>query len=124
MIKVEDRGLIKIIIIDGEFNADIGLKAKEIVKECIDKVDLIVISFRNVIYINSSGIRELLDILKIANSKGKKLHLSDMSKEVRELFAFTYLDNVFKIFEDINEALKLWGRLCLWPMKKKKIYLR
>jgi anti-sigma B factor antagonist len=107
MIKVEDRGLIKIIIIDGEFNADIGLKAKEIVKECIDKVDLIVISFRNVIYINSSGIRELLDILKIANSKGKKLHLSDMSKEVRELFAFTYLDNVFKIFEDINEALKL-----------------
>jgi anti-sigma B factor antagonist len=108
MIKVEDKGTTSVVYIKGEFNAQAGLKIKDSIKECLEKKDIkkFIISFRDIIYINSSGIRELIDLHKFLSNEHKELFLSEMSKEIRELFSFTYLDNVFKIIEKIDEVLE------------------
>lgn len=108
MIKAEDRGEIRILYVKGEFNAQTGLEIKEIIKGCIQNSEIrkFIISFRYIIYINSSGIRELIDIHKYLSNEHKGLYLSEMSKEIRELFSFTYLDNVFKIIDKVNEVME------------------
>jgi anti-sigma B factor antagonist len=71
-----------------------------------DNVPLVVISFKSVIYMNSSGLREIIDLLKKANKSKKELRLCDMSKDIREMFSFTGLDKVFKIFDTETQALR------------------
>ena len=108
MVKVEDIGEVRVLYAKGEFNAQTGLKIKEIIKECIQNSDVkkFTISFRDIIYINSSGIRELIEINKYLSIEHKALYLSEMSKEIRELFSFTYLDNVFKIIDKVDEIVE------------------
>jgi anti-sigma B factor antagonist len=108
MVKVEDRGDMKLIYVKGEFNAQVGLKIKEIIKEYVQKgtANKFILSFRDIIYINSSGIRELIDIHKYLSNEHKSLYLCEMSKEVRELFSFTYLDNVFKIIDKVEDPVE------------------
>ena len=108
MIKIEDKGTAKIIYVKGEFYAQMGLKIKENINKLLEDKNIkkFIISFRDIIYINSSGIRELIDLHKLLNNEKRELFLIDMSKEIKELFAFTYLDNVFKIKNNIDEALE------------------
>ncbi len=54
---------------------------------------------------NSSGLREIIDLLKNANKMKKELGLCEMSSDIREMFAFTGLDKVFKIYETEAQAL-------------------
>ncbi|MDY6821255.1 MAG: STAS domain-containing protein [Deferribacterota bacterium] len=93
----------------GEVNAQVGIKMKEIIKEKLGEnkgIASVIIFFNDVVYINSSGIRELIDILKYLKSENKNLYLIGMSKEIREMFSFTNLDSVFNIFNNLEDIFK------------------
>ncbi len=106
MIESKDVNGKKVVYFKGEINAQTGAQLKEDVLKMFDSVPLVVISFKSVIYMNSSGLREIIDLLKKANKSKKELRLCDMSKDIREMFSFTGLDKVFKIFDTEMQALR------------------
>ena len=54
---------------------------------------------------NSSGLREIIDLFKTANKNKKEVSLCDMNSDIREMFSFTGLDKVFKIYDTEAQAL-------------------
>lgn len=95
-----------VVSLEGEINGDTGMVYKNAIKAMFDKSSVIVISFHDVVYLNSSGLREIIDLLKSANRAKVDLHLCDMSKDIREMFSFTGLEKVFKIYDTQTAALE------------------
>ena len=96
----------QLILMSGEINAQTGEEYRTLITGLFDTADVFVISFRDVVYMNSSGMREIIDLLKSANKVKKELRLCDMSKDIREMFAFTGLEKVFKIYDTQESALE------------------
>jgi len=105
MLDVQDKGTKKLVSVKGEINAQTGSELKKDVLELFNSSDYIVLSFQGVVYMNSSGLREIIDLLKSTNKIKKTLILCEMSADIREMFTFTGLDKVFKIFDTQAQAL-------------------
>ena len=95
----------RIIDFKGEINAKTGAEYKEMVVKLFNNADAFIISMKDVVYLNSSGLREIIDLLKQATKAKKELRLCDMSKDIREMFSFTGLEKVFKIFDTQAQAM-------------------
>ena len=65
----------------------------------------ILINFENVTFFSSAAINKLIVLEKRIKAQGGKLKLSNLRPEVRDLFSFTNLDNLFSILEDQKEAI-------------------
>ncbi len=102
--KIDNVGGKWIAHLDGEINAITGAEYKKTIMGVFTDTPVVVISFRNVVYLNSSGLREIIDLLKNANKAKVELRLCDMSRDIREMFAFTGLEKVFKIYNTQAEA--------------------
>ena len=87
---------------------DIDIKSSPMLKskvlELADRGS-VVLSLKHVHYINSSGLREIVDLFKILKESDKELRLCEMSVDMKELFSFTGLSKVFKIFDTEKDAL-------------------
>lgn len=103
--KQEKKGKI-IFYLKGEINGQTGLELKNNVIETYKTKNSVVLSFKNVVYMNSSGLREIIDLLKQSRKDKKELLLCDMTKDIREMFSFTGLDKVFRIYESESEVLR------------------
>lgn len=106
MFDVKEVGGVTVVYLKGEVNAQSGLELKNKVLEIFKKVGTVILSFKGVMYMNSSGLREIIDLLKRSKKENKSLRLCDMSNDIKEMFAFTGLDKVFKIYSDESQALK------------------
>jgi anti-sigma B factor antagonist len=95
----------QLVKLEGEINATTGAEYNKGIAAQFDKSKVIVISFRDVVYLNSSGLREIIDLLKHATKEKVELRLCDMSKDIREMFSFTGLEKVFKIYNTQSEAV-------------------
>ncbi len=104
--KTEMKNGKQLISLAGEINAQSGVEYKALIIKLFDTANVLVISFRDVVYLNSSGLREIIDLLKNANKAKKELRLCDMSKDIREMFSFTGLEKVFKIYDTQASALE------------------
>jgi anti-sigma B factor antagonist len=102
---VESKNGKQIVTLDGEINGNTGLDYKQKISRLFDSSTMVIVSFKGVVYLNSSGLREIIDLLKIANKLKIDLRLCDMSKDIREMFSFTGLEKVFKIYNTSSEAL-------------------
>ncbi len=94
-----------VVYLEGEVNAQSGAEIKQKVLDLFSSNTGVVLSFKDVVYMNSSGLREIIDLLKNANQNKKDLCLCEMSSDIREMFSFTGLDKVFKIFDSKDKAL-------------------
>lgn len=105
MFEVQDKGDKKLVFVKGEVNAQTGSELKKNILELFNSTGTCVLSFKGVVYMNSSGLREIIDLLKSSNKIKKNLMLCEMSADIREMFTFTGLDKVFKIFDTQAQAL-------------------
>lgn len=105
MLDVKEKNGKSLVYVKGEVNAQTGSELKNDILKLFETAPVVVISFKAVMYMNSSGLREIIDLLKKANKSKKELRLCDMSKDIREMFSFTGLDRVFKIFDTEAQAL-------------------
>ncbi len=87
--------------LEGEINAQTGAQVKAEINTLLDKGNAVVLSFKSVVYMNSSGLREIIDLFKNA----KEVSLCDMNSDIREMFSFTGLDKVFKIYDTEAAAI-------------------
>ena len=91
--------------LEGEINAQTGAQVKAEINTLLNKGDSVILSFKSVVYMNSSGLREIIDLFKTANKNKKEVSLCDMNSDIREMFSFTGLDKVFKIYDTEAAAI-------------------
>ncbi len=84
-----------------------GEELKKHVGEIIADVDAVIISFSKVSYLNSSGLRELIQILKLMKENDKNFFLTDVNKEIMKIFTSTNLNRLFSIYNTPEEAMRL-----------------
>jgi len=67
---------------------------------------LIVVSFENVNYIDSSFLGSLVVALKYAMPRNVDIYLVSLKPDVKNLLTLIRMDKVFKIFKDYGEAME------------------
>lgn len=68
------------------------------------EIDGVVINFSDITYLNSSGLRELIQLFKILKEKDKSLIFSNVSDDIYKIFVHTNLNRLFTIVRDDEEA--------------------
>ena len=70
-----------------------------------DNEDLVV-NFENVSFFSSAAINKLIVLEKHVRARGGEIRLTNLRPEVRDLFSYTHLDQVFQIRDDQDAAIK------------------
>ncbi|NES79902.1 MULTISPECIES: STAS domain-containing protein [Okeania] len=84
-----------------------GTKATEFRQEISEQVeagaDIILIDFKDVTFMDSSGLGALVLALKTVRAAGSQLVVCSINEQVRILFELTSMDRVFDIFPNREE---------------------
>ena len=70
-----------------------------------------IMNLKELEYINSSGLNNLVNLLTKSRSKGGDVILSNLSDKVKNLFIVTKLNTVFTVTESDQEALECFQTL-------------
>lgn len=68
-------------------------------------VRLVMVSFENVNYIDSSFLGSLVVALKYAMPRNVDIYLVSLKPDVKNLLTLIRMDKVFRIFDDFEEAM-------------------
>lgn len=68
--------------------------------------ECLLINFDNVSFFSSAAINKLIVLEKQIRAKGGKLRLCNLRPEVRDLFSYTSLDQMFKIDLEQTESIE------------------
>ena len=104
----ESQGVVQAIILPNEAsltNAD--LFKEEMITLIADGSKLILLSFENVNYIDSSFLGSLVVALKYAMPRKADICLVALKPDVRNLLTLIRMDKVFKIYKDFQQALDI-----------------
>jgi len=82
-----------------------GEELRKYITASVDQFDVIIIDFTEVVYLNSSGIRELIQIMKFTMEHNKELYLVHLSEDIMKIFIHTNLDRLFTFYGTLAEAL-------------------
>lgn len=81
-----------------------GTKASEFRQEISNGVEsgaeMILIDFKSVTFMDSSGLGALVLALKTVRAAGTKLFICSVNEQINMLFELTSMDRVFEIFPD------------------------
>jgi len=105
------------MIIFGEKNVEVLYPMHEIdsyngdemkihIRSNIDTSDAVIINCSRVTYLNSSGLRELIQILKNMREVSKPLYLTSVNEEIMKVFKSTNLNRLFNIHESNDDAMR------------------
>ena len=82
-----------------------GEELKNYIGGIVKDVSYIIIDFSKVAYLNSSGLRELIQILKLVQEHGKKLLFSSLTPDMKRVFIHTNLEKLFTFYGTLKEAV-------------------
>lgn len=71
-----------------------------------DDPENVLINFENVSFFSSAAINKLIVLEKRIRAQGGKIRLSNLRPEVRDLFSYTNLDEMFQIKDEQSEAIQ------------------
>ena len=109
-IKQVDKGGVTVCYLSGEININTSPGAKKTFDKLIkSKKEKIVLNFKDVNYVDSSGLATLVEVQKGLRGYGGALKLSNLSAKVKGLFEITKLERIFDIFSEEEEAVKAFG---------------
>jgi anti-sigma B factor antagonist len=101
----EDQGM-KVMTLSGEIDMYSSPTLREEMMRLIHKrVTPLLVDFRGVPYIDSSGIATFVEGLKGMMLYGGRLKLIGLLDGVKEIFSFSKLDKVFEIYGTFEDAL-------------------
>jgi anti-sigma B factor antagonist len=106
-VEVRDYQGMKVMALSGEIDMYSSPALREEMMDLLNqRVTPLLIDFRGVSYIDSSGIATFVEGLKRMMSYGGRLKLIGLLEEVREIFSFSKLDQVFEIYGSFEDALR------------------
>ncbi|PLX68306.1 MAG: anti-sigma factor antagonist [Denitrovibrio sp.] len=83
-----------------------GEELKKYASNSINEVDAFIVNFSKVSYLNSSGLRELIQILKMMKENEKAFFLTNVNSEIMKIFTSTNLNKLFNIYSSNEEAMR------------------
>jgi len=93
--------------IEGEINITTSPELRKLFDKFIrSNIKKVIIDFKNVSYIDSSGLATLIEMLQRLKKIEGSLKLVSMPQKIKNIFEITKLDKLFEIFETKEEALK------------------
>ncbi|MBW4575737.1 MAG: STAS domain-containing protein [Aphanothece sp. CMT-3BRIN-NPC111] len=81
---------------------------KEILNHVENGADIILINFKNVTFMDSSGLGALVLALKTVRAGGSQMLVCSINEQLKTLFELTSMDRVFTIYanqDDFNKAV-------------------
>jgi anti-sigma B factor antagonist len=97
---------ITIVDVSGDIDMGTSPALRKTLLEALKKTSRLVVNLRQVRYVDSSGIASLVEVLKEAHNKQKRLILFGLNKAVHEVLQLTRLSKIFEIRETEEEALQ------------------
>ncbi len=91
-------------IVDQEHVARLGGQLRSLVEK--REVPNILLSFEKVEFLSSATLSELISIEKLIRTRGGKLRLANLDRNLKKMFSMTKLDKVLKICKDNASAVK------------------
>lgn len=105
-IKIDQKNNVWVCRMNGEIDINTAPQIKKVFDKILsEKREKILINFKEVSYVDSSGLATLVEMLKNIRSYGGKLKLSNLSSKIRGLFEITKLEKLFDISNNEEEAL-------------------
>ncbi len=105
-IKERKVGDITVLEFDGEIDLDsspeMRKKFDELIKNNIIKI---IINFKNVSYIDSSGLATIIEMLQRLKKIQGELRMSNLPQKIKNLFEITKIDKLFQMYLTEEEAL-------------------
>lgn len=106
--QLEKEGIL-VCYLSGEMDINTSPEAKKVFDKIVgSKKEKIILDFKDMGYVDSSGLATLVEILKGLRGYGGRLKLTNLSAKVKSLFEITKLDKLFDISRDEEEAKKAW----------------
>ena len=92
--------------LEGEIDLHVSPGISASLKSTIaDKPKQLVVDLTRVSYIDSSGLAVLIEGMQNVGSYGGKFALAGLQESVRPIFEIARLDQVFRIYPDVDSAL-------------------
>ena len=79
---------------------------EEMITIIANDAKLVIVSFENVNYIDSSFLGSLVVALKYAMPRNVDIYLVSLKPDVKNLLTLIRMDKVFKIFKDYKQAME------------------
>lgn len=70
-----------------------------------NKPQRLIVNFKDVSYIDSSGIATFVEGLKYVKAYKGRLQFSELPQSIKDIFSFSKLDKVFEIYENLDDAI-------------------
>ena len=86
-----------IISLKGRLDTNTSKELDKKVSELTFDSNLVIFDFKELDYISSAGLREILNIKKRLDSEGKKLEIHNINDVIKEVFSITGFINVLTI---------------------------
>lgn len=77
---------------------------QEILKLANKKNMAVLVDFRHVTYMDSSGVATLVEALQLTKKNGGRLRLFHLAQPIKDLFELSRLDRVFDVYETEQQA--------------------
>ena len=95
-----------IVDVTGDIDMGTSPDLRKTLLESLKKTPRLVVNMREVKYVDSSGIASLVEVLREARNKEKRLVLFGLNAAVRDVLQLTRLARIFEIRETEEEALQ------------------
>ncbi|HXJ92803.1 MAG TPA: STAS domain-containing protein [Terriglobia bacterium] len=105
MIATREQAEATIVDINGDIDMGTSPGLRKTLLESLKATPRLVVNLGGVRYIDSSGIASLVEVLKEARNKQKRLVLFGLNTAVREVLQLTRLNKIFEIRETEEQAL-------------------
>ena len=95
-----------VIMLTGEVDLHCSPQARKVILECVDKNEYVLVDLSSVDYIDSSGVASLVEGYQKARKKDLSFGLVGVSDAAMSVLKLARLDQVFPIFETIEDSIK------------------
>lgn len=104
---IEEQGLLKIELsgkmIEETSTSDFVEKVKTMISPT---KNIVLLNFKNLSYINSTGINVLINLLTKARNAGGELAICNINESIKKLLIISKLNTIFNSFDSEKEALE------------------
>jgi anti-sigma B factor antagonist len=95
-----------VLPLDGEIDLHVSPNVAESLRAIIRKrPKRLIVDLARVSYIDSSGLAVLIEAMQNVQTYGGKFAVAGLGQDVRTIFEIAKLDQVFRIFPDVDAAL-------------------
>ncbi len=95
-----------VLPLEGEIDLHVSPRIAASLDAMVDeKPKKLVVDLSNVSYIDSSGLAALIEGMQKVEAYGGEFFLAGLQENVRPIFEIARLDQVFRIFPDVDSAL-------------------